>query len=50
MIPMGHMDHFDFNEYNRIFFECIQLKVGNGYDHCFVISNQNGKLKKIGSV
>ena len=33
-----------------IFADDIQLKIGNGYDHCFVLKNQNGKLKKIGSV
>ena len=33
-----------------IFSNDIQLKIGNGYDHCFVLGNQNGKLKKIGSV
>lgn len=59
MIPHGPYEKvestpFDFNIPKKIgldiFADDIQLKVGNGYDHCFVLSNQNGKLKKIGSV
>ena len=45
---------FDFNYPKKIgldiFVNDIQLKTGKGYDHCFVLNNYNGKLKKIGSV
>ena len=59
MIPHGPYEKvestpFDFTIPKKIgldiFSNDIQLKIGNGYDHCFVLGNQNGNLKKIGSV
>ena len=59
MIPHGPYEKveptpFDFNNPKKIgldiFVDDIQLKIGNGYDHCFVLDNIDGKLKKIGSV
>ena len=59
MIPYGPYEKvestpFDFTIPKKIgldiFSDDIQLKIGNGYDHCFVLVNQNGNLKKIGSV
>ena len=59
MIPYGPYEKvestpFDFNNPKKIgsdiFVDDIQLKIGNGYDHCFVLDNPDSKLKKIGSV
>ena len=59
MVPNGPYEKvestpFDFNYPKKIgldiFVNDIQLKTGKGYDHCFVLNNYNGKLKKIGSV